>query len=150
MAAAMYWRRAAATKDGEARYAGFAIRPVRGMTRRTSGNLFADLPPALSAEVFQPLLERAGLRIERIVSHGQATPAGEWYDSEDEEWVVLLAGQASLRLEEDQHPVSLRPGDWIHLPAHCRHRVEWTDSGQPTIWLAVHCADNRKASRPAS
>lgn len=103
-----------------------------------AGNLFADVPVGAPAEVFTPLLERAGLTIERIVSNGQASPPGFWYDSERDEWVVLLSGSAGLRLEAETEQRVLRPGDWIHLPARCRHRVEWTDAAQPTVWLAVH------------
>jgi cupin 2 domain-containing protein len=104
----------------------------------SAGNLFADVPVGAPAEVFTPLLERAGFTIERIVSNGQASPPGFWYDSERDEWVVLLAGSAALRLQNEDTARVLRPGDWMHLPAGCRHRVEWTDGAQPTVWLAVH------------
>jgi cupin 2 domain-containing protein len=102
------------------------------------GNLFA--PPAMPVadEQFETLLARPGLRIERIVSTGQASPPGFWYDQAEDEFVLLLAGAATLLLEGEAAPIRLAPGDWLHLPAHRRHRVEWTQAAPPTLWLAVH------------
>jgi cupin 2 domain-containing protein len=104
----------------------------------TTGNILADLPDATSSEVFQSLVERNGIKIERIISHGQATPEGEWYDQEWDEWVLVLSGQAHLLIEGETQPRELKNGDHLLLPAHCRHRVEWTPPDTPTIWLAVH------------
>lgn len=101
------------------------------------GNLLTRLPPDSSAEVFELLHQHGGLKIERIVSSGQASPPGFWYDSPQEEWVLLLSGGAGLTLEGGAEHV-MRPGAWLHIPAHCRHRIEWTDADQPTIWLAIH------------
>ncbi|TWG83336.1 cupin 2 domain-containing protein [Cupriavidus gilardii J11] len=103
-----------------------------------TGNLFDRLPAARDAEVFTTLLQRAGLRIERIVSHGQASAPDFWYDCPDEEWVVLLRGGAAVWIEGEPAPRVLGVGDWLHLPAHCRHRLHWTDPAQHTVWLAVH------------
>ncbi|WP_454721128.1 MULTISPECIES: cupin domain-containing protein [Cupriavidus] len=102
------------------------------------GNLLADVPADRAAERFDALLERPGLKIERIVSNGQASPPGFWYDSAQDEWVLLLSGSAGLHIEGEAHERRLLPGDWLHLPAHCRHRVAWTDAAQPSVWLAVH------------
>ena len=101
------------------------------------GNLFADLPTDRSQETFESLLEASGVRVERIVSHGQATPPGQWYDQPGAEWVVLLAGAATLTCEGEA-PRQLAPGDWAYLPARCRHRVDWTTPDGPTVWLALH------------
>lgn len=114
-------------------------RPPRNIP--ASGNLLAltatsALPS--TAETFDALLAHPGLRIERIVSYGQASPPDFWYDQDIAEWVMLLCGRAGLLIEGEANPRQLLPGDWINLPAHCRHRVEWTDPAQPTIWLAVH------------
>jgi cupin 2 domain-containing protein len=98
-------------------------------------NIFSDLPSALRDELVQVLLTKADCRIERIVSHGHASPDGFWYDQEENEWVLLLKGAAKLRFENDL--IELRPGDFINIPAHRRHRVEWTTPDEPTIWLAV-------------
>lgn len=102
-------------------------------------NLFDDLPRKADAELFTELLTRDGVRIERIVSTGQATPAGQPYDQEHDEWVLLLKGAAGLWLEGDGERL-LRPGDHLLIPAHRRHRVLWTASGEPTVWLAIHFA----------
>jgi cupin 2 domain-containing protein len=104
-----------------------------------AGNLERDLPARpLPEEVFDLLIERPGLRIERIVSSGQATPEGQWYDQETDEWVLVIAGAARVRIEGEGTDRELGEGDWILLPAHCRHRVTWTRSEPPTVWLAVH------------
>ena len=78
------------------------------------------------------------MRIERITSTGQATPEGEWYDQDTEEWVLLVEGAARLRIEGESEDRALNEGDWIFLPVHCRHRVTWTRAEPPTVWLAVH------------
>jgi cupin 2 domain-containing protein len=102
------------------------------------GNLLARLPPAAAEEVFQELLQGGTFRMERIVSTGQRTPEGQWYDQEAAEWVLLVSGSATLRFEDQAEPCELRPGDWVDIPAHRRHRVERTDEHGPTVWLAVH------------
>ena len=104
-----------------------------------TGNILRDLPARILAkEVFATLVDRPGLRIERIVSPGQATPEGEWYDQGTDEWVLLAEGAARLRIEGESEDRALSEGDWILLPAHCRHRVTWTRAEPPTVWLAVH------------
>ena len=102
------------------------------------GNLFADCATAGDAERFDLLAEGAEVRIERIVSAGQASPPGFWYDQAEDEFVVLLAGAAELRFEAGDRLVRLTPGDWIDIPAHARHRVEFTQAEPPTVWLVVH------------
>ncbi|OGL00098.1 MAG: cupin [Candidatus Rokubacteria bacterium RIFCSPHIGHO2_12_FULL_73_22] len=101
-------------------------------------NLFADLPGRLEAERVDVLLATDGLRLERIVSTGQATPPGEWCDQATREWVVVLRGSAGLRFADEPEPRALRAGDHVLIAAHRRHRVEWTDAREPTVWLAVH------------
>jgi cupin 2 domain-containing protein len=103
-----------------------------------SGNLFADLPGDATQEQVTELLHAPSTRIERIVSHGQASPPGFWYDQDWAEWVVVLSGSAVLLLEGEAAPRKLRRGDYLHIPAGRRHRVEATDAREPTIWLAVH------------
>ncbi len=106
-------------------------------------NLLSDLPDARQGEVSQVLLEQGDIRLERIVSLGQVTPAGYWYDQEQDEWVLVLAGEASVQFV-DGATRRLRPGDWLHLPARCRHRVDWTDPERETVWLALHWKRNRE------
>jgi cupin 2 domain-containing protein len=100
-------------------------------------NLLRDLPDARATELADALVTRPGLRIERITSFGQASPEGFWYDQDEAEWVLLLAGAARLRFEDETQARALGLGDWLEIAAHRRHRVEWTDPAKPTIWLAV-------------
>jgi cupin 2 domain-containing protein len=101
-------------------------------------NIFDPLPPPQADEVFDTLLEVPGLRIERIVSHGQASPQGCWYNQPHDEWILVLRGAARLQYEGEPQALSLRAGDYHHIPAGLRHRVEWTSPDEPTIWLALH------------
>ena len=101
-------------------------------------NLFANLPRStLPEEQFTELLRRPGLRIERIVSTGQASPPGFWYDQAEGEWVVLLQGEAGLRFADEAETRHLQAGDFVDIAPHRKHRVEWTAAGQTTLWLAV-------------
>ena len=110
-----------------------------------AGNLFGDLPATQeAAERLELLLARPGLRIERIVSTGQASPPGFWYEQAAAEWVVLLAGEAQLRFEDESEARRLRAGDWLQIEAMRRHRVEWTLADTPSVWLAVHYAPGIK------
>lgn len=107
------------------------------------GNLFADIPfadnrPDPAAERFDALFERPGVKVERIVSTGQASPPGFWYDQPGGEWVMVMRGAAGLRFEDETEPRPLGPGDWVWIAPHRRHRVEWTAPDEPTIWLALH------------
>jgi len=101
-------------------------------------NMYADVPGTLPEERFDELIRGGPFRLERIISTGHVTPAGQWYDQEHDEWVVVLRGAARLRFEHEAELVSLRPGDSVLIPAHRRHRVEWTDPREPTVWLALH------------
>jgi cupin 2 domain-containing protein len=103
-----------------------------------TGNLFADLSPKGAGEQFSALLRAPGMRIERIVSRGHASPPGFWYDQDFAEWVLLLRGAAVLVFAADAEPVRLEAGDYVEIPAHARHRVQWTDPDRATVWLAVH------------
>jgi cupin 2 domain-containing protein len=100
-------------------------------------NLFDSLPDTAAVECVDILLARPGIRIERIVSFGQANPPGFWYDQEEGEWVLVLAGAARLRFSDESEARLLGPGDWLDIVPHRRHRVEWTDPMTLTIWLAI-------------
>lgn len=101
-------------------------------------NLFSNIPPSLPEELIEKIIETGSFKLERIVSKGHATPEGEWYDQDRDEWVVLLKGSAALLIEGQAAAALLKPGDHIRLPAHLRHRVEWTDPETETLWLALH------------
>jgi len=103
-------------------------------------NLFAELPGSAPGEVCDTLLEKDGLRIERIVSHSSASPEGFWYDQEQEEWILVLKGEAKLRIFQDEL-ILLKAGDYLLIPRRRRHRVEWTSV--ETIWLAIHVLPRR-------
>lgn len=102
------------------------------------GNLFLEVPNDAADEQVTVLLATPNVRIERIVSSGQASPPGFWYDQDWSEWVIVLAGSAGLLIEGEAKPRHLEPGDHLHLPAHKRHRIEWTDPARATVWLVVH------------
>jgi cupin 2 domain-containing protein len=106
--------------------------------RLKTGSLFAEVQARVDVEETTVLGQFHGARIERIVSTGQASPAGFWYDQDWAEWVVVLTGSAGLVIEGEATPRILAPGDWVEIPPHVRHRVEWTDADEPTVWLAVH------------
>ncbi len=101
-------------------------------------NLFSPLVASHDDEVFETLVESGSLKLERIVSTGQATPPGEWYDQDRDEWVALLSGSATLRIEDPAEVVQLVPGDWLLIPAHRRHRVEQTANDSESVWIALH------------
>jgi cupin 2 domain-containing protein len=104
-----------------------------------AGNLFADVSAARPGEeVISEILSAPGLKIERIMSQGQASPPELWYDHAWNEWVIVLAGGATLQFEDEPTTRALGAGDYVFIPARKRHRVAWTDPRQPTIWLAVH------------
>ncbi len=104
-----------------------------------TGNLFTGVPTSPeAAERLETLLTHPGLRIDRIVSTGQASPPGFWYEQADAEWVLLLSGDALLRFEDETEARHLHLGDWLYIRPGRRHRVEWTAADALTIWLAVH------------
>ena len=102
-------------------------------------NIFTELPSDLPKELFTKLLQAPGIRIERIVSQGHCSPDGFWYDQDQAEWVLVLKGAARIQFAD--RVLELRPGDFVNISAHQRHRVAWTTPDEPTIWLAVHYRD---------
>jgi cupin 2 domain-containing protein len=101
-------------------------------------SLHEGIPDELPDEFFDLLCRSDNIRIERIVSRGQASPEGFWYDQEKNEFVLLVQGSAGLTFENEEGVLVLKPGDYITIGAHVKHRVEWTDPSGDTIWLAVH------------
>lgn len=101
-------------------------------------NILADIPAQLPEELFTRLLQTDQLHIERIVSRGHANAKDEWYDQADDEWLILIQGKASLEFAGQTEFKTLKAGDYLLIPAHCRHRVEWTDPDKDSIWLTVH------------
>jgi cupin 2 domain-containing protein len=98
-------------------------------------NVFSQIPQSLVNEEFLTLLEKENLKIERIVSDGQVSPEDFWYDQQQHEWLLLLQGEAELEFTDKK--VKLKVGDFLEVPAHCKHRVSYTSTTEKTIWLAI-------------
>ena len=101
------------------------------------GNLFESLPEDISKEVFSEIIQGENIRIERIISKGHSSPEAGWYDQNDNEWVIVLKGEAKLSFENN-NDVHLVSGSHLNIPAHTKHKVTWTKPNTETIWLAVH------------
>jgi cupin 2 domain-containing protein len=101
-------------------------------------SLFDGIPANLPEELFTTLHHAEGVRIERIVSEGHSSPKGFWYDQDQDEWVILLEGEAAIEFEGNPTPVELTRGSYLSIPAHQKHRVAQTSPTEKTIWLAVH------------
>lgn len=102
-----------------------------------TGNIYSGIPDRLPEELVEDLVDSEKVKIQRIISQSQCSPEGFWYDQAEGEWVLVLEGSAALRFEGEDEPVVLKRGDWVDIPAHVRHRVEWTDAKRKTVWLAV-------------
>ncbi|MDH5764572.1 MAG: cupin domain-containing protein [Gammaproteobacteria bacterium] len=102
-----------------------------------SENLFSNIPASLPDEIFETIVKSEYVHIERIVSKGHKTVENKWYDQEKNEWVLLIKGSAQISFDQGM-AVVLKPGDYMNIPAHKKHRVDWTDNDVETIWLAVH------------
>ncbi len=105
-------------------------------------NFFKSLPLCLENEKFDTLLHHNNVKIERIISTGQANAPDEWYDQAHAEWVILLTGNARLQFAKDRAIIFMTAGDYLFIPAHQKHRVDWTDPTIESIWLAIHIFEN--------
>ena len=103
-----------------------------------SANLLTSAPFNPDCEFLETLLEGPNIKLERIVSHGHRSPDGDWYDQERDEWISLLSGGAKLQIEGQDQLIDMLPGCHLTIPAHVRHRVEWTDETQETVWLVLY------------
>lgn len=104
---------------------------------KSKRNIFSDIPGDIPRESFQDILTTDHFKIQRIVSKGHSSPKGFWYDQDQSEWVILLKGRAGLMFHGEKDVVELEPGDYILIPPHLKHRVEWTDPNTETVWLAI-------------
>jgi len=105
---------------------------------KNTNNIFSNIPEHIPEELFHKILKTENLKIERIISRGHSSPDNYWYDQEQNEWVILLKGSARLLFEGDNKVIVLNRGDYINIPSHTKHRVEWTDSDTETVWLTIH------------
>jgi cupin 2 domain-containing protein len=103
-----------------------------------NSNIFNNIPDQLPEELIECIFKRNNIQVERIISRGHITPAGQWYDQDWDEWVILLQGQAIILYEKDNQTFHLNAGDYLLIPSHARHRVEWTLPDFDTVWLAVN------------
>jgi cupin 2 domain-containing protein len=103
-------------------------------------NFFSSVNNVDREEIIEKLLENKNITIERIISTGQKSPDDFWYNQEKDEWVFLLKGSAILKFKDSQYlkQVELKPGDYLLIPAHCEHRVEWTSQSETSYWLAIY------------
>lgn len=99
-------------------------------------NIFESIPDEMPAEVFEDIVSSPKIRIERILSRGHTSPESGWYDQDENEWVMVIDGQATIEFDDGTF-VTLRKGDYLNIPAHSKHKVSWSDPNQITIWLAV-------------
>ena len=100
-------------------------------------NIFKQIPKDLTEEIFEDIIKIDNLQIERIISYGQSSPKTGWYESKQNEWVIVLKGKAILSFEEGED-VKLNAGDYINITAFKKHKVSWTLPNKETIWLAIH------------
>jgi cupin 2 domain-containing protein len=107
-----------------------------------SSNLFKDIPAKFKDELVEILTEGKGISVERIISMGHSSPPGFWYDQEKNEFVILLKGSAGMLFENRDGIITLNEGDYLDIPAHQKHRVEWTDPNHHTVWLAIFYENN--------
>jgi len=102
-----------------------------------SNNIFKSIPNDLKEELFEDIFSNQNIKIKRIVSDGQTSPASGWYDQETGEWVIVLQGEAVLSFT-DAKDVTLKEGDYINILAHTKHKVSYTSLETKTVWLAIH------------
>lgn len=101
-------------------------------------NIFSNVPENLPDEIIEIISQKQNIKIERIISRGHSSPLDFWYDQENQEFALLLTGEAKLRFEKENNIVHMKSGDYIIIQAHQRHRIEWAIPDQDTIWLAIH------------
>lgn len=101
-----------------------------------TGNIYDLIPEKLETEICAEIIKAGAVRIERILSPGQAAPDSGWYDQDENEWVMVLQGCGRL-VFADGEKIDLAAGDYLNIPAHRQHRVVWTDPDRATVWLAV-------------
>ncbi len=100
-------------------------------------NIFQFTNQLSDQEIFDTILKSKNVKIERIISTGQTTAEDTGYDQEEDEWVILLQGKATLSFF-DNSSINLKAGDYLLIKAHQKHRVTFTSFDPPCIWLAIH------------
>ena len=99
-------------------------------------NIFQHIPDTIGEEIFEDIISTDTVRIERIISKGHSSPDSGWYDQDEHEWVIVLAGAGTIVFEHGEE-LTLNTGDYINIPKHKKHKVKWTEPSEATVWLAV-------------
>lgn len=110
---------------------------ITGTIKVLKNNLFVNLPVNQMEEIFETLFQKSGITIERIVSTGQSSPDEGWYEQNQDEWVLVVQGNAILGFE-DEDELALSVGDYVLIPSMVKHKVISTSENPATIWLAIH------------
>lgn len=105
------------------------------MNSCAKNNIFDNFPSEVPEEIFESIIQTRTIKIERILSKGQNSEEGFWYDQDQAEWVLVVKGKAQLEFEDKV--IELTPGDYVNIKAHEKHRVKWTTPEEETIWLAI-------------
>ena len=101
------------------------------------GNLFESIPESIQDEVVTEFARTKHVKIARIVSPCLMPPTSDWYDQSENEWVIVLEGEAKIVFDNNEE-IHLKAGGYVDIPAHKRHKVTWTSPHTQTIWLAIH------------
>ncbi|MBK2124195.1 cupin domain-containing protein [Fangia hongkongensis] len=102
-------------------------------------NLY-QYPEPNEHEMFDTLLSQGNVSIERIVSCGQTTPKDKPYIQAQNEWVIVLQGEARIKIEDNEE-ILLEKGAHLFIPKNAKHWVTFTSTNPPVLWLAVHFKD---------
>lgn len=101
-----------------------------------TSNIFANIPKEIEEELFENIVSKENINIKRIISYGHTSPDSGWYDQDYNEWVILLQGEAIISFNNGDE-VRLKPGDYINIPSHTKHKVSWTKPNTKSVWLAI-------------
>lgn len=96
--------------------------------------LLKNIPSESKDEIFETLIEKKDIKIERIISYGQTSPKDYWYDQDQDEFVLLIEGEAKIKYESGEI-IKLEKGSSLYIKAHEKHQVIYT--ANPSIWLAI-------------
>jgi len=102
-----------------------------------SSNIFANIASSVNGEVFEDIISKENIQIQRIISSPNSGDTSKWYDQDTDEWVIVLQGSAIITFE-NKDKTHLNAGDYLNIPAHTKHQVSWTTPDEKTIWIAIH------------
>lgn len=101
---------------------------------QNSFEFLKNIPSKSSKEMFELVLKNKDIKIERIISYGQTSDKDFWYDQDEDEFVLVLEGNAKIRYDNGEI-FELEKGSSLYIKAHTKHQVIYT--ANPTVWLAV-------------